>query len=66
MEMWKMGWMPHIESGRRRVKEMEPTWARISKGPRNFSASFFDGQVVRILSDLRKTLSLILKSSGGV
>ena len=39
---------------------------QISKGPRNFSASFFNGQVVWILSDLMKTLSLILKSSGRV
>ena len=66
MEMWKTGWMPRMELGRRRVKEMEPTWARISKGPRNFSASFFDSRVVRILSDLMKTLSPILKSGGGV
>ena len=25
MEMWKMGWMLHMELGRCRVKEMEPT-----------------------------------------
>ena len=25
METWKMGWMPHMELGRRRVKEMELT-----------------------------------------
>ena len=25
METWKTGWMPRMESGRWRVKEMEPT-----------------------------------------
>ena len=45
---------------------MEPTCAIISKGPRYFSASFLEGQVVQMLSDLTKTLSPILKSSGGV
>ena len=25
METWKTGWMPHMESGRWRVKETEPT-----------------------------------------
>ena len=45
-----------MELGRQRVKEMEPTWAIISKGPRYFSASFLEGQVVWILSDLMKTL----------
>ena len=49
-----------------RVGEMEPTLAMISKGPRYFSASFLEGRVVQILSDLMKTLSPILKSSGGV
>ena len=45
---------------------MEPTCAIISKGPRYFSVSFLEGQVVRMLSDLTKTLSPILKSGGGV
>ena len=40
--------------------------AIISKGPRYFSASFLEGQVVQMLSDLTKTLSPILKSSGVV
>ena len=66
MEMWKTGWILHMVLGRWRVKEMELTWARISKWPRNFSASFFDSWVVQILSDLMKTLSPILKSSGRV
>ena len=45
---------------------MELTCAIISKGPRYFSASFLEVQVVWMLSDLTKTLSLILKSGGGV
>ena len=45
---------------------MEPTCAIISKGPRYFSASFLEGQVVWMLSDLTKTLSQILKSGGRV
>ena len=61
-----MGWILLIELGRRRVKEMEPTCTIISKGPRYFSASFLEGRVVRMLSDLTKTLSPILKSGGGV
>ena len=61
-----MGWILLIELGRRRVKEMELTWAIVSKGPKYFSASFLEGQVVQMLSDLTKTLSLILKSSGRV
>ena len=44
---------------------MELTWAIISKGPRYFSASFLEGWVVQMLSDLMKTLSPILKSGGG-
>ena len=61
-----MGWILLIESWRQRVKEMEPTWAMISKGPRYFSASFLEGRVVWMLSDLMKTLSPILKFGGGV
>ena len=45
---------------------MELTWAIISKGPRYFSASFLEGWVVQMLSDLTKTLSPIWKSGGGV
>ena len=45
---------------------MELTCAIISKGPRYFSASFLEGWVVRMLSDLTKTLSPILKSGSGV
>ena len=48
------------------MNETELTCAIISKGPRYFSVSFLEGQVVWMLSDLTKTLSLILKSSGGV
>ena len=55
-----------MESGRWRVKEIEPTCTIISKGPRYFSVSFLEGWVVQMLSDLTKTLSPILKSSGGV
>ena len=61
-----MGWMLLIESGRWRVKEMELTWAIISKGPRYFSASFLEGQVVQMLLDLLKTLPPILRSGSGV
>ena len=61
-----MGWILLIESGRWRVKEMEPTWAIISKGPRYFSVSFLEVQGVQMLLDLMKTLSPILKSSGRV
>ena len=61
-----MGWILLIESGRWRVKETEPTWAIILKGPRYFSVSFLEGWVAWILSDLMKTLSPILKSGGGV
>ena len=38
----------------------------ILKGPKIFSESFFEGQVVRMLSDRTKTLSPILKSRGGI
>ena len=48
------------------MKETELTWAMISKGPRYFFASFLEGWVVWMLSDLTKTLSPILKSSSGV
>ena len=61
-----MGWMLLIEPGRWRVKETELTCTIISKGPRYFSVSFLEGQVVWMLSDLTKTLSLILKSSSRV
>ena len=61
-----MGWILLIELGRQRVNETEPTCAIISKGPRYFSASFLEGWVVQMLLDLTKTLSPILKSSGGV
>ena len=61
-----MGWMPLIESGRQSLKEMESTWAITLKGPKYFSKSFLEGQVVQRLSDLTKTLSPTLKSSGGV
>ena len=61
-----MGWILLQELGRWRVKEMELTWAMISKGPRYFSASFLEGRVVQMLLDLMKTLSPILKSSGKV
>ena len=61
-----MGWILLNELGRWRVKETELTCAIVSKGPRYFSASFLEGRVVWMLSDLTKTLSLILKSGGGV
>ena len=61
-----MGWILLIELGRWRVKETEPTWAIISKGPRYFSVSFLEGWVVQMLSDLTKTLFPILKSSDRV
>ena len=61
-----MGWILLIESGRQRVKEMEQTWAIISKGPRYFSVSFLEGWVVQMLLDLTKTLSPILKSDSRV
>ena len=58
-----MGWMLLIESGRWRVKEMKLTWAIISKGPRYFSASFLEGQVVQMLLDLMK--SVVEKGQSG-
>ena len=61
-----MWWILLIELGRWRVKETELTWAIISNGPRYFSASFLEGQVLQMLSDLTKTLSPILKFGGGV
>ena len=61
-----MGWILLIELGRWRVKEMELTRAILSKGPRYFSASLLEGWVVQMSSDFTKTLSLILKSGGGV
>ena len=61
-----MGWILLIELGRWRVKETEPTCAIISKGPRYFSENVLEGQVVQMLLDLTKTLSLILKSGSGV
>src|SRR5258705_13814766 len=45
-DMWKTGWMEQKCWGRRRVNKCEPGIAIISYGPRFFSESFFDGQVV--------------------
>src|ERR1700719_4099766 len=47
MEMWKTGWTAHMASGSLSMKECEPAFLMISKGPRNFSASFQEGLVVR-------------------
>jgi hypothetical protein len=37
--------MAFMLSGSQRVKEWVLTWAMISRGPRFFSESFFEGQV---------------------
>jgi hypothetical protein len=47
METWKTGWTEWRVSGSRSVKEWEPAWAMILKGPRYFSENFFVGRVDR-------------------
>ena len=51
-ETWKTGWIAHKCSGSRRVKECVPGRAMMSKGPKYFSESFFEGLVVRMCSAL--------------
>src|ERR1700726_4995028 len=46
-ETWKTGCTARMVCGRRRVKDWGPTLEMISKGPRYFSESFFDGRVDR-------------------
>ncbi len=46
-DMWKTGWMEWKCWGRQRVNEHELGIVIISYGPRFFSESFFDGQVVQ-------------------
>src|ERR1700726_295592 len=47
MEMWKTGWTARMASGSRSTKECEPAFPMISKGLRNFSASFWEGLVIQ-------------------
>src|ERR1700730_305817 len=47
MEMWKTGWTARMTSGSRSMKECEPAFPMISKGPRNLSESFQEGLVIR-------------------
>ena len=58
-----MGLILLIESGRQSVKEMEPTWAIVSKGLKYFFVSFLEGQVVQMLLDLMK--SVVEKGQSG-
>jgi len=55
IETWNTGWVALIVSGRQSVKDCGLGWAIISYGPRYFSESFFDGQVVRKYCDLTNT-----------
>jgi hypothetical protein len=48
------------------VTEWVPGRAMISNGPRLFSDSFLDGQVVQMFSALTKACSPTLKSGEGV
>src|ERR1700730_2062091 len=47
MEMWKTGWTACMASGSQSMKECELAFPMISKGPRNFLASFREGLVIR-------------------
>jgi hypothetical protein len=54
-ETWKIRCMAFMDCSSQRVWECEPGLEMISKGPRNFSESFFDGWVVRKNSALMYT-----------
>ena len=56
-----MWWTPQKVSGSRRVKEWVLAFTRISKGPRNLSASLWDGQVVWKNLALMKACSPMVK-----
>src|SRR3984893_14424367 len=67
MEMWKMGWTACMASGSQSTKECEPAFPMISKGPRNFSASFWEGLVILCFNiDLGSDLELRCWSLTGV
>ena len=51
-ETWNTGWIARRCSGSQRVKECVPGQAMMSKGPKYFSESFFEGLVVRMCSAL--------------
>jgi hypothetical protein len=53
-------------SGSHRVTESVPGHAMISNGPRLFSDSFLDGQVVQMFLALTKACLLTLKLGAGV
>ena len=64
IETWNTGWAAFMVSGRRSVKDCGLGWAIISYGPRYFSESFFDGQVVQKYCDLTNADCSTWKSSG--
>ena len=51
-ETWKTGWIACKCSGSQRVKECMPGHVIMSKGPKYFSESFFEGLVVQMCSAL--------------
>jgi hypothetical protein len=59
METWKTGCTACIVVGRQSVQDRGPTWLMMSKGPRYFSESFFEGQVVQKNFAFTKALSLL-------
>jgi hypothetical protein len=66
METWKTGCTACIVVRRRSVQDRGPTWLMMSKGPRYFSESFFEGRVVRKNFAFTKALSPTLNSGGGI
>jgi hypothetical protein len=48
------------------VQDRGPTWLMMSKGPRYFSESFFEGRVVQKNFAFTKALSPTLNSEGGI
>jgi hypothetical protein len=66
METWKTGCTACIVVGRRSVQDRGPTWLMMSKGPRYFSESFFEGRVVQKNFAFTKALSPTLNSKGEI
>jgi hypothetical protein len=64
--MKKTGCTACIVVGRQSVQNRGPTWLMISKGPRYFLESFFEGQVVQKNFAFTKALSPTLNSRGGI
>src|SRR5258708_25517471 len=65
-ETWKTGWTPWNCCGRWIVMECIPGVPIISKGPRFFSTSFLEGQVVRKNFAFMYAWSPTLKVGGGI